>query len=243
MTGSSMRAFLSPGFVAAALLLGSSAVGMHHAVSGLVARYSKQGMGLLRPLQEFNTEGLPSFRLVPDGGAFDTRVSSVVGTDDAVRFVFEQKGPETEGRRDRDVLLFVTYYENPRSTIPHTPEVCYRQVGAIVNSMTTRPVTVEFPGTGPRTVRTRLLDLSIDWHAAVLYGLVCNGRVYHDRNQVRLRQGLPGDRSFYFAKVEVATNVRDGEDFAEAAERARLLFAEALKVLLADHFPSREDVG
>ncbi len=154
-----LGAFLSPPFVACALMLGGAAAGLQPAVKALIRHYSKEPISLRRSLDEFDAARLASFRVVTDGTAFDTAVSDDVGTDDALRLVVEKKGAATEGRRELDTLLFVTYYNDPRDTIPHTPEVCYRQDGATVNAIT--PVYLDVDGidpTGPKRIKARLLD-------------------------------------------------------------------------------------
>ena len=143
-------------------------------------------------------------------------------------------------------------------TLPHTPEVCYRQGGAVVNSVKTIPTDV--PGLGPdhASIDVRLLDITPiminrgragtrervaeEWRQALIYTFVCNGEFYPGREQVRLAIGLPGDRYTYFSKVEVSSACPPGEDFQEAVERCKRFMSEALPVLVSDHYPTKEDL-
>ncbi len=248
-----LRSFLSMPFVLCGVLLLAAAAGLRPVVTGLTEGLSKETIALRRPLDELDPSGLPSFRLVPDGGFFPKPVSSYIGTDGFVSRTFELKSA-TEVRRDRDVLVFVTYYSNPRDTVPHTPEVCYRQAGAVVNSV--RRIPVDTPGLGPQHARIEaaLLDVTPimrnqqgeyvaeDWRQALIYTFVCGGEFYPGREQVRVAIGLPGDRYSYFSKVEVSSACAPGEDFDEAVQRCRQMLREAMPLLIADHYPTKEDL-
>ncbi len=249
-----LRSFLSMPFVLCGVLLLAAAAGLRPVVAGLTQGLSKETIALRRPLDELDVLRLGSFRLVPDGGFFPFPISSYVGTDDFINWTFELKDNVGEARRDFDVLLFVTYYSNPRDTVPHTPDVCYRQAGAVVNSV--RRISVETPGLGPQHERIEAALLNVtpimrnqdgeyvaeDWRQALIYTFVCAGEFYPGREQVRLAIGLPGDRYSYFSKVEVTSSCPPGEDFDEAVERCRHLLREALPLLVADHYPTKEDL-
>ncbi len=238
-----LGAFLSPPFVACALMLGGAAAGLQPAVRALVRHYSKQPISLRRPLDEFDAARLASFRVVADGAFFDTVISDDVGTDDTLLVELEKKGAATEGRRELDTLLFVTYYNDPRDTVPHTPEVCYRQGGATVNAITSVYLDVDgIDPTGPKRIKARLLDLEQAGMREVLVYVFCsNGRFYDDRLWVRMALGMPGDGYTYFSKIEVLTAYPPGESFADAAERCKLLLREALPIL-TEHFPANDDL-
>lgn len=233
----------APGaFIAAAALLAVSAAALQPVLDSLVTRYTKEPIAVRRPLDQFDTAAIASFRTVTDDPSFKIEVDPIVGTDDAVRRVFQPRAG-AERRRDEDTLLFVTYYNDPRDTIPHTPEVCYRQVGSIVHSIKTITIPVRGLGPEPVDVQARLLDLEPPgWHGALVYVFVCNGRFYHDRKSVRWAIGWPGDKRIYFSKVEVVSRCGPGDDCRAALERATAVLAEALPVLMRDHFPATADV-
>jgi hypothetical protein len=237
---SALRPFLTPPFVVTSLLLVAAWAGLRPATDALVERFRKYPVDLRRPLDAFDVGSLPSFRVVAEGSPFATTITGAAGTPDAVKFAFEMRGSGTEGRRDRDVLLFVTYYSDPRDTIPHTPEVCYRQAGAIVRSMRTTAVSLPAEDGEGRQITARLLDMELRWHAALAYVFVANGEFYPSRNRVRLARGLSPAHHFYFSKVEAVTNVPRGEDFEDAVDRCTRLLSEALPVLVRDHYPEVE---
>lgn len=236
------RTLLSAPFVACGMLLLIAAVGLQPVIGGLIGTYSKQPIDPRRPLQEFDASRIRGFRLVPDGGFFKEglRVTPLdkIGTENVIRLVFEPVEGGGENARERDLMLFVTYYNDPRDQVPHTPEVCYRQGGALVRSLET----VEVPVQGLEQIKARLLDLTPvvkspqgaatdeSWRQAVLYVFVCNGDDYYDREQVRWAIGKPGDRSVYFSKIEVVSNCPAGQSFEETVDRCLRLFAEALPV-------------
>jgi hypothetical protein len=233
---------LSPVFIAAAAVLAAAAAGLQPLLSLLIETYTKEPVAVRKRLDALDTSALRSWRLIAEDPTFRIEVDpDEVGTDDVIQMVFQPAG--SPGRRPaEDTLLFVTYYNDPRDTIPHTPEVCYRQSGAIVHDIQTITIPVDGPGPEPVEVEARLLDLQPEgWHGALAYVLVCNARVYHDRKWARLAIGWPGDRRVYFSKVEAVSRC-EGDDCAGAIERVRTMLAEALPVLMRDHFPGRGDV-
>ena len=135
-----LRSFLSMPFVLCGVLLLAAAVGLRPVVAGLRQTMSKETIALRRSLEELDVSRLSTFRLVPDGGFFPRSVASNIGTEDVVMWTFELRELGPEPPRELDVMLFVTYYSNPRDTVPHTPEVCYRQAGAVVHSVEAIPV-------------------------------------------------------------------------------------------------------
>ena len=248
------RSFFSIPFLLCGVPLLAAAVGLRPVVAGLTQGLSKETIVLRKSLDELDVSQLSAFRQVPDGGFFPKPISTYVGTEDAISWTFELRELGPEPPRERDILLFITYYSNPRDTVPHTPEVCYRQAGAVVNSVEAIPVAI--PGLGPEhaSVNATLLDVTpvmlnasaqqeLDqWRQALIYTFVCNGEFYPGREQVRLAIGLPGDRYSYFSKVEVSSACAPGEDFEEAVERCRRMLREALPLLVADHYPTKKDL-
>lgn len=256
------RSFLALPFAGSAVLLLAAAVGLQPAITWLTARFSKAPIPLRRPLAEFDASRLPSFRPAAGNGSFQagfghSRLDNL-GADDVLRLVLEPKADGGAGREDADVMLFVTYYSNPRDQVPHTPEVCYRQGGATVRSI--ESVTVKVPELGPEHahVDARLLDLvpvvvvdgvarSIDPETdpsrqALAYVLVCNGEFYGDRERVRWAIGMPGEPYVYFSKIEVVTNYGAGTELHDAVERCRAALGESLSILINDHFPTKAQV-
>lgn len=235
------RSFLTPVFLACAATLTLAAIGLQPALGWLVAEYSKLPIDVLRPLDQFDAGRISSFRPAPEPAFFTMELDATVGTDEAMRLVFEE--PERGGRREFDTLLFVTYYSDPRDRVPHTPEVCYRQGGATVTDM--RHIPLEVPALGEDSpIDVLMLDMERnDWRQVLLYVFYSGGRFYDSRLGVRWAMGIPGDRYVYFSKIEVMTSVPPGTEVREAVDRCRRLLSEAIPVLVEDHFPTRDDVA
>jgi hypothetical protein len=249
-----LRSFFSIPFLLCGVTLLAAVVGLRPVLAGLTQGLSKETIALRKSLDEFDVSQLSAFRRVLDGGFFPKPVSAYVGTEDVISWTFELRELGPQPPRELDVMLFITYYSNPRDTVPHTPEVCYRQAGAVVNSV--KAIPVEIPGLGPEhaSIDAALLNVTpvmlnataqqeaAPWRQALIYTFVCNGEFYPGREQVRLAIGLPGDRYSYFSKVEVSSACAPGEDFDEAVERCRQMLREALPILVSDHYPTKEDL-
>lgn len=244
-TPSARRSFLSPPFVASGAVLLIAAIGLHPALAQLTKYYSKEVIDLRKSLDDLDVSRLTSFRVIPDYAGIETRPADF-GTEDWISFRLAKRGSESADQRDRDrdLILFVTYYSDPRDQVPHTPEVCYRQIGSVVRSI--RTISLDTPGLAPDNpkIQARLLDIDQDnVRIALVYLFCCNGRFYFDRERVRLAIGMPsGDKYTYFSKVEAITMVTPDETFEDAVGRCKLLLTEALPTLLADHYPAKRDL-
>jgi len=235
-----LRPLFSPLFIVCVLVLGASAVGLRPTLNALHSRYAKKPIALRRPLQALEPGALPSFRqAAPDPN--NPLPLEDLGTDDAIALTLEQRNPILQ---TGPILLLVSYYSNPRDKVPHTPEVCYRQGGWIVEDITTTPLDVSHLALGLRTTELRVVFFkqSVGPRAAVAYLFVANGQFCWDREQVRWIICRPGDRYVYFSKVEVAVDYWDESERVAAVEVAKRLLREALAVLLADHFPRSADL-
>lgn len=235
------RRFLSPRFVVAAVLMLGLGAGLPVAIAALQAKFEKQPIALRRGFETFDVRSLPSFRYEKEMPAAQAD-SLWVGTDDWFSYGFAPRDHPRPERADVPVILFVTYYNDPRDTVPHTPEVCYRQAGAEIASMKVIPLDV--PGFEPGDAEGLLLDIrQPSARLALLYVIVSNGRIYHDRERVRLALGMPGDRYVYFSKIEGLTPVLSDDGWDEAVELCRTMVTEALVELVESHYPTREDVA
>ena len=140
-------------------------------------------------------------------------------------------------------FLFVTYYSDPEDKVPHTPEVCYRQVGTVIRD--SRTVTVDTPALLPEHGNITARSLRAEQkstNGVIVYCFCANGEFYFDRNQVRWAISWPGDRYVYFSKIEAAAPYDAGEDPGPALQRAKTLLGEALSVLLSEHYPRTADL-
>ena len=241
-TGSKSRSFWSPLFVVSAAALVAAAVGFRPALAALMRYYTKEPIALRRSLDEFDGSGLRSFRPAPPVSGYEMAEGDVE-TEDVLDRVFELRASSGLDRTHPYAALFVTYYSDPRDTIPHTPEVCYRQGGAVVWSIET--VSLEVPGIGGETAEIDAKVLEIEQEGrqiALVYVFCSNGRFYHDRERVRMAIALPGDKYTYFSKIEAVTLCPPETTFAVGVERCKRLLSEALPVLLEEHYPRGEDL-
>ncbi|GJM24512.1 MAG: hypothetical protein DHS20C16_09270 [Phycisphaerae bacterium] len=142
----------------------------------------------------------------------------------------------------RNIWFFVSYYSNPRDKVPHTPEVCYRQGGAIINSSSTILISIPNLNSGAEEIEARVLNLEQDGHRGVLTYFFCaNGEFYTDREQVRWSMGNLSSHYAFFAKIEVVVWLDD--DSSAGLPVCRKLLTEALPVLVGEHFPSADDLS
>jgi hypothetical protein len=227
-------------FVAAALVLGAAAVGLHPAIEAVATHYTKGTIEIVRPFAEFDPGRLPSFE--PSDQLRSLWWSDQdIGTREK-RAIGLVTRPEAFPKRI-EALLTMAYYSDPRHQVPHTPEVCFRQDGGVVQDI--RTVEIDAPGLdGRRPLRARLVQLQRPGERVIIdtYCFVSNGTVYHDREKLRWAIGFPGDRYVYFAKVETAVVCVPGVTIEDAAEVTNRLLSEALPILIEDHLPSYEQV-
>jgi len=233
---SATRELLSPVFLSGVLLLIAAAIGLRPMMSALDQHYRKKSIDLRRRLVEFDATGLPSFYLAADPVARDVPLDDV-GTEDLLFIRLEDRKARSGAA---EAMLFVTYYSDPDDKVPHTPEVCYRQGGAVVEEM--RTITLDTPELAPEHPRidARFLRMSQRGGAdkvIVVYVFHVNGEFRYDREQVRWLIAWPGDPYSYFSKVEAVVHYPPGADPAIAAERATRLLREALPSLLTRYYP------
>lgn len=235
------RRFLSGQFILAAVILLACAVGLRPAIAGLIAAYSKEPIELRKKLDKLDLDKLPSWRRADEHRVQLHLAAGDVETEDVVSIVLE---PESESLSQQEqAMLFITYYSDPRDRISHTPEVCYRQSGAVIQSLST--ITIDTPELGPEypQIEARLLDIDLIARRTVLaYVFVCNGKILCDREKVRFQIGWPGDSHIYFSKIEAISPCPTDDDYEAAVARVTGLLREALPVLINEHFPRNEDV-
>jgi len=234
-TVSVVRSLLSARFLLALLILVFAATGLRPGMRALAGYYEKESIAPRRPLKEFEVSSLPSFR---EGWEFwhDT-VSEDTGTDE---FIFTYLKRDIAGERPYVANLFVTYYSGPRDKVPHSPDVCYRQGGAVVKRMTT--IMVDTPQLAPEYPQTKanllVLRMPDGAEQVVLFCFCVEGELRCNRESARWLIGKPGNRYTYFSKIETASS--GGSD--KSIELCKKLFSESLQVLMAQYFPRKEDI-
>ena len=220
------------------LILAAAAIAANPAAQVIAQRFHKSAAALREPLATLRDPSIKEIHRIETAADEVRRLAdSDVGTPDTLL--------RTYSDGSKSYMVFVTYYSNQRETIPHTPEVCYRQAGATVNSMST--VQLVLPpregGTAPRPVEAKLLDIEADGtRRALAYVLCCEGAYHNDRESARIVLGLPGNRRTFFSKIEASAILSEGEDFPAAAQRAASLLQGVIPELERTHFPTQQQL-
>ena len=214
------------------------ATGLRPTMDALGRRFEKRSAHIRKSLDEFDTFRLPSFR---DGWKHDRLDHSGddVGTDEYVSVTFYPKS----AIKDFYSHMVVTYYCDPKDKVPHTPDVCYRQMGAVVKKM--MPVVVDVPELGPERSRVEATMLFLELPTVdkvVIFGFYVEGQFRKTRSQVRLAMGMPGKRRTYFSKFEANSDHEPGSSPDEAIELCKTIIREALPILVSEHFPTAEQL-
>jgi len=233
------RSLLSVRFLLAQLILAAAAAGLRPGLQALAQRYEKEPVAIRRPLREFDVACLPSFRDSWEYTHYHGPAEEL-GTDEFVHILFTKKQPP---QQPRHAELFVTYYADPREKVPHTPEVCSRQAGAVVTEIDT--ITIETPQLAPRCprIKARLIILREQTYNLLEVYFFCVEDLFrHTRNQVRWVIGKPGHRGTYFCKIDVAEKFALDGDPTQALETCKTLIREALPVLMAQYFPLENQI-
>ena len=230
------ESFLSIRFVFSAAILVLAATALRPGLGALSRRYTKQPIKINKSLTEFDILRLPSFKR---GWSISHVPPDDIETDEYAIIRLTREGSQTE---PREVVLFATYYSDPKSKVPHTADVCYRQGGAVVEEI--RNIAIDIPDLAEDSqVTARLLLLrQQNYNQVVIYCFCADGEFKHSREQVRWMIGKPGNRYVYFSKIEAIASYPTGVEPGPAIELCRLLFREAAAILVSEHFPRREQL-
>jgi hypothetical protein len=233
------RSLFSVRFVLAVVILVIAGLGLKPTVRALAKYYEKEPIAISRPLKEFVPSRLPSFS---SGWDFSHAEASVkdIGTDEYTHIVFKKKELDKEPRR---VELFATYYSDPTDKVPHTPDVCFRQAGVIVKKLTT--IEIDTPELAPACPKIEASLVIFDEppnDILDIYFFVVEGEVRPSREQARWVIAKPMNRYTYFSKIEVAARFASNGNPDQALEICKTLVREALPILLAEHFPAKEQL-
>jgi len=233
------RRFFSPPFLVCAVILAVSAAALTPAMSALARKYRKKSIPLRLSLHKFDPSKLPSFQ---DGWTvnYPEVLSEGLGTKEYAYVEFVRKNvPKSQGC----VRLFVTYYSDPRDKVPHTPEVCIRQEGAVVHSLS--KITLDTPQLAPKQPRVpvHLVRAQRPDHNVILMYVFCvEGQFRCEREEVRWIMAKPGNKRVYFSKIEVSAFYPFQADPQPLIEAGKTLLREALPVLVKEHFPADSDL-
>ncbi len=225
-------------------LLTVSALGLRPGLDQLAKRYTKLPAELRKPLQEFDITHLPmvspEWKVVPApeylGG---------IGTQDVALIKLQ---PVESKRIPSYLTLFITYYNQPGDKVPHTPDVCARQGGAILSKQERIQLHLPDSLSAQSPIPVNLLRLhETHFDSIVLFLFSVEGQFKAGRNQVRWALAKPGNRLTYFSKIEVVASFPPGDDNPQteqmALEACCQLLREALVLLLQEHFPRGDDSG
>lgn len=235
-TAYAAKSLLSARFLLAAFVLIIAAVGLRGGIQALSAYYTKQPIDIRCPLREFDISRLPSFK---DGWVGTNIPPEEIETDEYAIIKLKRQGV---AESPKEAALFITYYSDPRSKVPHTPDVCYRQGGAVVKKMET--ITIDIPElTQCPQAKVQLLLFEMPRsNQVVIFCFYVDGVFKHSREQVRWTMGKPGNRHTYFSKIETVSNYPLNEKPDKAIDVCRKLFCEAVAILVSEYFPTKEQL-
>lgn len=229
------QSWSSPVFILCAAILVTSALGLRPVMQAFAEHYDKEPIGLRKPLETFDHWSLRTFKRFQSAADLEVPTEDV-GTEHAIVFHYEQRA--STGRR-RPASLFVTYYaDENENKVAHTPEVCYRQAGWVVEALTTESLPVPGLGPDPLPLEVRVIDMERDGtRRVVMYVFCASGTFVHGRNEVRWILGRLSDRYYYYSKIETTAPYVSVSDKDDVLAVCRQLLIEAIPELVKEHFP------
>ena len=233
------RSLLTGSFVVTAVVLVVAALTLRPALAALAKRYAKTPASIRRPLQDFDISRLPSF-----GNDWESTAVPIppdqIGTDQCVYLILRHRDKTAIPNR---IEFFVTYYNDPREKVPHTPDVCSRQGGAIVLGQTT--TVLKTPELAPEhpEIQARLLTYSQRGSEVIdIYVFYVEGQFKYTRGQVRWVIGMPGNRRTFFSKIEAVVPVPNPANRPESVAMLKKFLCQAIPILLTEYFPDTESL-
>lgn len=230
--------FFSIPFCLSILLIIFTAVGLRPMLYSLEQYYLKEPIEPNVPLRKFKVLELSSFQ-----EGWNDRKASVpesVGTDE---YIFTYLNRQDINKVPRSAYLFVTYYSDPKDKVAHSPDVCYRQAGAIVKEISS--ISIERAENGESsTIPAKMILFEMpDGYQQVVIFTYCVEGVFRDKRWETRRQiAKPGNCYTYYSKIETAVPYSNEWELKDAADLCELLFTEATMSLAKDHFPSLEEI-
>jgi len=232
-----IKSLISVRFLTAVAILALASVWLQPAIQRLAMAYEKKPIAICRSLLSFDVSTLPSFS---DGWEYKWLAAPAedVGTREYAHIAFLGKTGSTRHTRAE---LFITYYSDPRDKVPHTPEVCARQAGAIVKKLST--ITLDIPQLKPEYQRIDARLVFLDYQkfsTVVIYVFCVEGQFKYSRGQVRWAMAMPGNHYVYFSKIEAAVSYPTDGDPEQVLPLCKRLICEAIPVLVAEYFPQKQ---
>jgi len=233
------RALFSVPFIASLVILAAAAAGLKPAMHALAKEYRKETIPIRKPLADFDMSRLPGF--ARDWTFKHQKTVDDIETDEyaIIRLKCMDGGPGPSR-----AIFFVTYYSKQGDKVPHTPDVCYRQAGAVIKKMTT--VMIDTPSLGPEykqiPVNLLLFEMPNGTNQAVIFFFCVEGQFRQTREQVRWLLNKPGNRFMYFSKIEASTNYPLNSNPTPAIELCKKILSEATVILATEYYPSRAQI-
>jgi len=225
-------------FVLAALALSAACLGLRPAIAALNDYYTKLPIAIRRPLNTFDPKRLAT--VGPDWGVNRlTFPPETLETNEYACIELDRPGPSkvsVEGRLD------VLYFSQPGSKVPHTPDVCWRQGGAVIKDLTF--IKLDVPGL-PEHSPVEVCSFTAHWpryEEAMVFCFFVEGKFRARRRAVRWRLGMPGNRYTYFAQIRASGFYKTPQDAQAARQLAKKLLTEALPILVREYFPTDEQI-
>ena len=234
------KSFVSASFLSATFILFTAAFALRPGMYALSQYYNKQSIDIQCPLKNFDLSRLPSFSRGWEFSPFVTPQAEEFGTEEYVDLMLRKQ--PSDGHLIY-AIFFTTYYNDPKDKVPHTPDVCSRQGGDIVTRMET--ITLDVPDMAPDNpmIQVRLLTLkNPKVNVLTLFLFVVEGKFCYTREQARWRLARPGNRYSYFSKIEVNAVYPLDEDPLQGLELLKSLLREALPILVADYYPTKQQL-
>jgi hypothetical protein len=230
---------VQPVFLLSLGMLLFTAFGIPQAMAFLSEKFQKLPIELRKPLDTFAASRMPSFA---SGYTFK---KPLLGKDDfgTDRYLYLDLIPDHPHGVSL-ARLFVTYYSNQKDKVPHTPEVCLRQSGAVIKQVST--ITVETPELAPAHPQIEACFVKASLKTGdevIIYCFYVEGKFCSTRNQARLVLGIPGNKHTYFSKIETSAHVDNDSDLSEAIAICKKVLQESLLLLVNEHFPATEQLN
>jgi hypothetical protein len=220
--------------------MGLAATGLRPAVEALGQFYYKETIDPRIPLEQFKESQLPSFQ-----SGWHFKKAPMLDDIETEEYIFTHfikqdsyKSPSLAAN------LFVTYYSNPKDKVAHSPDVCYRQAGAIVKKMTPIALEISLEEDPSLKVPAKLIifEMPSGKQQVVVFTYCVEGIPADKRWKVRWQIAKPGNRFTYFSKIESTVAFTGEEELNDAVDLCKLLLSEAIAALIADYFPSKEEI-
>ncbi len=233
-----MKRWLSFNFIFSCVILVFAATGLRPMLKSLSRHYKKDTIAINRHLKLLNPASLTS---IAGSWDFEQRDQSVedIGTSEYVYVKlknFKNNALVVGGE------FFVSYYSDPNNKVGHTPDVCYRQVGAVVEKISV--VDIPVPGTSEK-IKANLIIFhwpQYRFSEVAIYNFRVEGTFKHSRHSVRMMLGKPGNRFTYFGQIKVGVYFPYKGDSVEAERQCKKIFAELACLVAEEYFPAKDQV-